>query len=131
MKRTAILYAVSALMAVAVNNIYGLFGHGVNSTYMTWMFLYPLIGGVIFFIMIYLIIPGITKIKGYRIFYNCYNSGIATLTMGSFLKGILQIAGTASSYTVVFDCIGWIFIGAALILLLKFKCKVLYNLTDN
>ena len=41
-----------------------------------------------------------------------YNLGVLTWTMGSMLKGIFQIAGTASSYITIY----W-FAGAILIMI--------------
>ncbi|MFA6809194.1 MAG: hypothetical protein WCR27_09415, partial [Eubacteriales bacterium] len=82
-----------------------------------WMFIYPLICGALIYFLIERLIPGVSKIRGYRLFYNVYNSGIATLTVGGFLKGILEIAGTSSTYIVLFNVVGWLFVLVGLILL--------------
>jgi hypothetical protein len=112
------VYIILSITAIAVNNIYALFGHGVHSAAMTWMFLYPLIGGGLGYFLIERLAPGIVKAKGYRLFYNLYNSGIATLTVGSFLQGILEIAGTSSPYTIGFYVVGLLFAVAGLVLLI-------------
>lgn len=117
LRKTVLIYIVLSLTAIAVDNIYAIFGHGVRSAAMTWMFLYPLIGGGLIYFLIERLIPGVSKAAGYRLFYNVYNSGIATLTVGSFLKGILDIAGASSTYTVIFNVIGWLFLVGGLILL--------------
>jgi zinc transporter ZupT len=117
LRKTILVYIVLSLTAIAVDNIYAIFGHGVSSPAMTWMFLYPLIGGALIYFLIERLIPGVSRSPDYRLFYNVYNSGIATLTMGSFLKGILDIAGTSSPYTVLFNVTGWLFAAAGLILL--------------
>ncbi len=100
--KTVRLYLVLALAAIIINNVYALFGHGVHSLSMTWMFLYPLLGGALFYSLIYLLFPGTRESAGkhsaYRLFFNLYNSGIAVLTISAFLKGILEIAGTGSPY---------------------------------
>ncbi|MDN5276147.1 MAG: hypothetical protein PWR01_112 [Clostridiales bacterium] len=47
--------------------------------------------------------------------------------VGSFLKGILDIAGTASQYVPLFFVVGWTFaaLGIAVLLYIIFKCKYL------
>ena len=119
-KKTILIYLVLSIVAITVNSIYGIFGHGVHSVSMTWMFLYPLLAGALFYLVVAIFIPKVNEIRGYRLFFNCYNSGVATLTIGSFLKGILDIAGTSSIYTVFFVVAGWLFILVALIMLLIF-----------
>jgi hypothetical protein len=115
--KTILTYLALTVTAVLVDNIYALFGHGVRSAAMTWMFLYPLLGGALFYFFIGIIIPGISHAAGYRLFYNVYNSGIAILTVGSFLKGILDIAGTSSPYILLFYMTACLFIAAGLTLL--------------
>ncbi|MGV8905100.1 MAG: hypothetical protein ACOH15_00700 [Acetobacterium sp.] len=122
-RKTSIVYLLLAVLMVVINYIYGMFGHGVSSMAMTWMFLYPLAGGALLFLFIDVLTPGIDKIAGYRLFFNCYNSGIATLTLGSFIKGILDVAGTSSPYIVLFYGAGWLFVGVGLMLLLKLAVK--------
>lgn len=109
-RKTVGVYAILSVVAVGVNFIYGQFGHGVHSAAMTWMFLYPLLGGTLFYFIMERLSADITRFAAYRVGYNSYNSGIATLTVGSFLKGILEIAGTNSPYLVFFTIIGWLFI---------------------
>lgn len=108
-RKSIVVYLVLSAFAVVVSTVYGLFGHGVYSNYMTWMFLYPLIGGALFFFVIHIAMPHIIKFSGYRIFFNSYNSAIAVMSFGSFLKGILEIAGTESPYTIYFYVAGGMF----------------------
>ncbi len=72
------------------------------------MFLYPLIGGALTFIVIY---PKIkinkVKYKTIRISFNLYNTGIAILTTEGLLRGIFQIAGTSSDYMIYYLIFGW------------------------
>jgi hypothetical protein len=114
--KTVIIYAILSILATVVNKVYAIFGHGVSSPAMTWMFLYPLIGGALFYFLIYGAASRIIRFNGYRLFFNIYNSGIATLTFGSFLKGILEIAGADSIYLVFYYAVGAVFIAAGLIL---------------
>ncbi len=116
--KTALVYLALSLIAIVINDVYGLFGHGVHSASMTWMFLYPLLGGAVLYLLIFLLVPDIARFVAYRMFYNIYNSGIATLSLGSFLKGIFDIAGTSSVYIAVFYAIGELFVALGLVMLL-------------
>jgi hypothetical protein len=122
-RKTTAVYLALSLMAVIVNYVYGFFGHGVHSGYMTWMFLYPLLGGALIYNLIILIIPGVIRLSGYRLFFNTHNSGIAALTAGSFLKGILYVAGADSSYAEYFGATGWILVAAGAIMLLMIAIR--------
>lgn len=116
--KTSIVYLFVSLFAFIVNKVYALFGHGVSSDAMTWMFLYPLIGGALWFFLIVVAFPRIRKIYGYRLFFNLYNSGIAALTVGSFLQGVVEIAGTNSPYIVQYFRVGWLCATLSLIVFL-------------
>jgi hypothetical protein len=106
LRKTIWVYLVLSVVAVVVDKVYDIFGHGVNSVAMTWMFLYPLLGGALFYFIIQRIFPYSTKFVGWRVFLNLHNSGIATLTFASFIKGIFEIAGTNSPYLIYYYIIG-------------------------
>ncbi|MDK2780010.1 MAG: hypothetical protein PWP61_307 [Trichococcus sp.] len=104
-RKIGITYSVWTVLTITTEKIYRLFGHGVTSPAMTWMFLYPLAGGL----LIYLVATakvGIVDTERFRSFSNLYHSGIATLTVGNFLKGVLEIAGTDSVYLAYFCIVG-------------------------
>lgn len=106
-RKIGISYIVLTVAAVIIEKIYRQFGHGVTSPAMTWMFLYPLAGGL----LIYLV--GRAKAataERFRCFSNLYHSGIATLTVGDFLKGVLEIAGTDSVWLPYFYIIGFVMV---------------------
>lgn len=73
---------------------------------MTFMFLYPLLGGAAGFFLLRQFIFKARGCRYYRLSYNSYNSGIATLTVSSALKGVFDIAGTSSSYLTVYIVVG-------------------------
>jgi hypothetical protein len=110
-----IIYAAVTVFCVAFDKIYALYGHGVYSDSMSLMFLYPLLGGVLVFLLLSLFIPRAGYPEHYRFFCNCYNSGIAALTLGSALNGVFEIAGTSSSYLIVFIVCGCVFSLAGLL----------------
>ena len=116
--RTVIVYLCFSIFAFVVNKVYALFGHGVSSAAMTWMFLYPLLGGGLLYLLLGLLLPRLNRLVGYRLFYNSYNAGIALLTVGSLLQGIMEIAGTSSPYLKGYDLLGYAMTGIGILLLL-------------
>jgi hypothetical protein len=97
---------VVSVLCVIVANVYALFGHGVRSDAMEYMFLYPLIGGFVIKILSTLAVGDYSRGRK-RVGVNLYNSGLAALTCGALLRGIVEIAGTDSSYIHWFFVIGW------------------------
>lgn len=108
MFRAALVYLVAALGCLAC----GLAIHRVvhvwydvsyHSDYLTFGFLYPLIGGTIVCLLIGTIktarMPG-------SFVANVYSSGIAALTAGSMLRGTFYLAGRSSPYLSVFVVAG-------------------------
>ena len=118
LKKVIWVYLIFSVLAIVVDKAYGIFGHGVESASMTWMFLYPLLGGGLFYFLIKMFVPHVTKFAGWRVFLNIYNSGIVTLTIASLLKGIFEIAGTNSTYLVYYYIMGGLFITAGLIIMI-------------
>lgn len=101
--------------------IYELFGHGVYSYYMLYAFAIPLVCGVL---------PNlIAAIKGIekpgKAAYNLYNSGVATLTVGSVYEGVLEIYGTTNRliYVYLFVGFGLFLAGIALHIVNKLRAK--------
>lgn len=91
--------------------IYEHFSHGVTSLFMMCAFLIPLLGGFLVNLIIEsarLGIPG-------KWSSNLYNSGIAALTVGSVVKGALDIYGTTNHLTIIYLIAGLVFIFAGVI----------------
>ncbi|MGN0383639.1 MAG: hypothetical protein ACI4DS_05155 [Eubacterium sp.] len=105
--KTAMVYLGITVFCVIFSCIYEYFSHGVYSGFMIYMFIFPLLGGVLPYMIIGLV-NGI-KYPG-RVSLNAYNSGIATLTIGSCIQGVLEIYGTTSDYTPVFWITGAILV---------------------
>lgn len=108
-KRTVLSYSGMTIFLVILNYIYSFFSHQVSSNYMTYMFLYPLVGGV-FISTLLILFRKLVEIKFYYVGKAIFNYGIATLTIRSFIKGVFQIAGTDSDYLVYYFYIGSLFI---------------------
>lgn len=46
--KTAAVYLAATVFTIIIDRIYAVFGHGVSSRNMSWMFLYPLVGALPF-----------------------------------------------------------------------------------
>jgi len=102
------VYTAVAAFCLLFNYVYSLYAHGVSSDFMTYMFLFPLLGGTLVFTGCYLLQ---NKVKApSRPSFNMYNSGIAWLTVGSCVKGVIEIAGYESDYITAFFVIGLFFV---------------------
>jgi hypothetical protein len=104
-KTTVKIYIFTTLFCIAFNYIYSLFGHGVSSPFMSYAFVFSLVLGVVGFEMI-----GWQNLEN-RIAFNLLNAGIATLTVGSILRGIIDIAGAdTTEYPVYYFFVGTVFV---------------------
>lgn len=92
-------YLIGSILCIIINFIYSLFGHGVHSNYMTYMFIIPLFLGPTS------VLANIYDNKEARDFAFC---GIVTLVIGFFIKGVFEIAGTSSPFQGVFFYVGCI-----------------------
>lgn len=103
-KITVKIYVFTTLFCIAFNYIYSLFGHGVSSPFMSYAFVFSLVLGVVGFV-------GIGRLNlDNRVAFNLYNAGIATLTVGSILRGIIDIAGADTTYPIYYFCVGTILV---------------------
>lgn len=115
--RAALGHLLAAGGLILANVIYAQFAHGVSSGFMTFAFLCPLIGGVLFYMTLWLVCPTVWKRPYYRLMVNLLNSGVAVLAVGCFLKGVFQIAGTDSPLLICYWISGSAFLTAALVVL--------------
>ena len=78
--------------------VYEQFSHGVNSNYMWFAWIYPLIFGVgVYAILCFIpikLVPGIIS-------ESCYNLGVALLTTRCILQGVLEIYGKTNDRMVL------------------------------
>jgi len=96
---------IAALFCALFGAVYEAFGHGVYSYGMIYAFAFPLLMGVM---PLYLIVSLRAPYPG-KATLNLWHAGIAALTVGSIVTGVLEIYGTTNPLTVVY----WI-LGAAL-----------------
>jgi len=106
-KRTLVYYLVITLLCGLLSLIYEYYSHGVYSNYMIYSFVIPLILGVI---------PFLISLIKQKYYFNSslekilHNFAIATLIIGSFLEGIVEIYGTTSNYTSYYLVVGSLFL---------------------
>lgn len=120
--KTGMAYLVAALVIAAASAVYGLFSHGVQSYYMTYAFMVPLLGGAMPYLIAALkgrIMSAVTGTKDIQL------AIIATLTAGCLLKGALDIYGTTNRLL-----IGYPVLAAAMVAALIIK-KVRHKSADG
>lgn len=107
-------YLFITLFCVLFGGVYEYFSHDVYSYFMLYAFAYPLVGGVLPFFAI-----AFTQVRlPSRLAINLYNCGIATLTVGSIVRGILEIYGTTNSLIKFYPFVGAVFLIFAIIVYL-------------
>ena len=101
--KIAFVYLLCSLFCVLFGAIYEMFSHEVYSFYMIYAFAFPLAGGVLPFLVVSLFrpkwYPGVFAL-------NLYHSGIASLTVGSVVQGVLEIYGTTNSLVQLYWYVG-------------------------
>ena len=92
--KAAFVYLLLSIFCGLFGAVYELYSHEVYSFYMIYAFAFPLIGGVLPFSIL-----NLASAKKYpnALCRNLYHSGIATLTVGSIVQGVLDIYGTTNA----------------------------------
>ncbi len=130
--KTALIYLGSAAFVWLFGTVYEIFSHGVYSPYMIWAFAFPLVMGGIPFLGMYLScrmragnnrLPGRSgSSAGYLWWHPCtpavyaYSSGVAALTCGSIVTGVLEIYGTTNRLSGIYWICGIFLVCAGLVL---------------
>ena len=91
--KTAFVYLLISLFCVLFGAVYEIYSYEVYSYFMLYAFVFPLTGGTLPFSIF-----SMMKVKCYpnALSRNLYHSGIATLTVGSIIRGVLDIYGTTN-----------------------------------
>ena len=93
-KKDIKFYSIFTIFTLIFGIIYELFSHQVYSNYMIYAFIIPLLLGIIYIIFKELINKDIYKLS------------VITFTIGSILKGILDIYGTTNNLIYVYLIVG-------------------------
>ncbi len=123
--RTAVIYLFVSIFCFVFFVVYDRFSHSVRSNYMTFLFAFPLLLGFVPYMAAALFSKqqeGGTA-HGSGISSNLYNSGVASVTVSSLLRGIFDIAGTYSDYQSYLMAAGIVFLAAGVIVCICQKGK--------
>lgn len=113
--KTAFVYLLISLFCALFGAVYEVFSHEVYSFYMLYAFAFPLAGGTFPFLAISLFRKRYPEIVA----RNVYHSGIATLTVGSIIRGVLEIYGTTNRLTGLYWSVGFILLVVGIIFYLE------------
>ena len=97
LKKLILYIGITAFIAL-FGIIYEQFSHGVNSNYMWFAWIRPLIAGVGVYLLLYLL--PIKKVPG-TLTECVYNFGVAMFTVHSIILGVLEIYGKTNSRMVL------------------------------
>lgn len=117
--RICFVYLLVSIFVALFGGIYEIFSHGVYSGYMIYAFAFPLVGGVLPFLALCLSRRFPYPTAAVR---NLYHAGIATLTTGSIVRGILEIYGTTNTLSNLY----WVFGIALLFFSAALMCAQLF-----
>ena len=119
--KTAFTYLLISIFVAFFGGIYEVFSHGVYSNFMLYAFAFPLIGGCLPFFAL-----GMWSYAGTEnhpihfkapnsLTRNLHHSGIATLTIGCVIRGVLDIYGTTNYLSNAYWIIGGGFLVAGIL----------------
>ena len=115
--KTGMKYFAASMVIAAAAAVYGLFGHGVYSYYMTYAFMIPLLAGALPHLLLALKAgnqnaeyeaDGDAESEedadgnGFMSFNDTQLAFVITLTAGSLLKGALDIYGTTNRFLIIY-----------------------------
>lgn len=90
-KKTLVSYSLLTIFFLAFSRIYEFFSFGETSLHMHYLFVVPLVGGVILAFLLK-IIPNLARIS-----LNLWNSAVAVLTAGMLFRGIVNLSGRSTT----------------------------------
>ena len=94
--------------------VYEMFSHGIVSFFMLFGFLFPLVLGLVPYIILF--IGKVNSCPNVVASY-AYNAGVATVTVGSYFKGVIDIYGTTRDvYVIIYFSIGIVLLLLGLII---------------
>lgn len=96
---------VAALFCALFAAVYETFSFGVYSYFMLFAFVVPLLGCSLPYSIMVFRNKNIPDIKSLRL----WNSGIASLTVGSIMQGVIEIYGTTNHLIIIYAAAGFIF----------------------
>ncbi len=109
---------VASLFTAFFGAVYEHFSHGVYSYYMIYAFAIPLAGGLLPLLLLLSAyarsaVRKDVRLPG-RLANGAWNAGLATLTVGCVMKGVLDIYGTSNGLLAVYPVAGAILLATGL-----------------
>ena len=90
-KKTVISYTLITIFFFAFSRIYEAFSFGETSVHMHYLFVVPLIGGILLAIFLK-VFPHFSRIS-----LNLWNSAVAIITAGTLFRGIVNLSGRSTT----------------------------------
>ena len=115
--KISVIYLGIAVFLAFFGAVYEYFSHGVYSYYMIYAFAIPLVGGTLPYLISYIrkLKAGTQKVAfGTDVSAALGHAAVATLTIGSIIKGVLDIYGTTNHLIVVYPATGVMLIIASI-----------------
>lgn len=109
LKKTILWYSLISAFFFVGSRIYEHFSFGETSAFMHYLFLIPLIGGLLL-IGLQVFIKGLSRIT-----LNLWNSAVATITAGALYRGIVNLSGRSTTLDQPYYYVAGIFLVLALI----------------
>ena len=106
--KIALGYLIISVLCAIIGAVYELFSYEVYSYFMLYAFAFPLCGGAFPYLIYALLLEASLPSLFNRLLGH---TGIATLTIGSFMTGVLEIYGTTNLLISIY----WL-VGGALVL---------------
>lgn len=105
------IYGVVTLFCIVGTKVYEYFSYREYSQYMRSMFWFPLVGGMAIGMLLVKLERPVQRLS-----FLLWNSGIAVLTTGCLVRGIITISGRTSVYDFYYWSIGICFLIGALVI---------------
>lgn len=90
-KKTVFAYTSITIFFLAFSRIYEAFSFGETSLHMHYLFLVPLVGGLVLAIILK-VFPHLSRIT-----LNLWSSAVAVLTTGMLFRGIVNLSGRSTT----------------------------------
>ena len=103
------VYLIISIFFFLFSRIYVSLSYGEYSFFMNTLSLVPLIGGGLL-VGLLLVQPNLSRVS-----FNLWNSGVAVLTAGFLLRGIINLSGRSTTLDWPYWVIGAGFLGLALV----------------
>ncbi len=114
--RNCIGHICASLFLAFFGAVYEKYSHEVYSYFMIYAFAIPLLFGALPF--------GLAALKNVYpndLAVNLWNSAIASLSVGSIFKGVLDIYGTTNRLIIVYPIVGIVFAAVSIIIISLFQ----------